>query len=81
MILKRSSRPTLAGFSRHDVMRQPMQRADTIFVQGLERILEKALDPRFEVVHCGIDQRDNQHFLVISKRAAVDDLGASEERI
>jgi hypothetical protein len=51
-----------------------MQGADPIPVKRLERVIEEALDARFEVIHCRIDEGHDQHFLIVGKRAAGDDL-------
>src|SRR6266508_2746766 len=62
------------GFLADNVMRQSMQRADAIFVERLQRVIEKSLDACFEVIHRRIDERDDEHFLVVSERAICNDL-------
>jgi hypothetical protein len=55
-------------------MRQPVQCAHAIFVQRLQWVVEEAFDARFEIVHRRVDEGDNEHFLVVAERAAVNDL-------
>src|SRR6185312_10347883 len=57
-----------------DVMCQSVQGADAVAVERLEGIIEEAFDARFEVIHRGIDERHDQHFLVTAEGAAGDDL-------
>jgi hypothetical protein len=35
---------------------------------------QKTFDARFEVIHCRIDQRDDKYFLIVTERAAGNDL-------
>ena len=37
-------------------------------------IVKEAFDARFEIVHRRVDERDDEHFLIILQRAAVNDL-------
>ena len=55
-------------------MRQPVQCANAIFVQCLEWVIKKAFDARFEVVHRRVDERDDEHFLIVAERTALNDL-------
>lgn len=57
-----------------DIMRQPMQCAHAIFVERLEGIVEEAFDARFEIIHRRVNERDDEHFLIVAERAAVNDL-------
>src|SRR5262245_24727889 len=55
-------------------MRQPVQRANAIAIQRLQRILDEAFDARFEIIYRRGDECDDEHFLVVAQRAALDDL-------
>jgi hypothetical protein len=57
-----------------DIMCQAMQRADAISVEGVERIIKKSPDTGFKVIDRRVDEGDNKHFLLISERAAGNDL-------
>ena len=69
-LLKPHARRLLAD----DVMRQPMQCAHAIFEQRLKRVIKEAFDARFEIIHRRVDERDDEHFLIVAERAALNDL-------
>src|SRR5687768_11055124 len=63
-----------AGLLPDNIVRQPMQRTDAIFIECLQGIIEKAFDARFEIIHRRIDQGDDKHFLFITKPPFLNEL-------
>ena len=66
--------PHMPGLLPDNVMCQSMQRADTIAVQRLERVIEEAFDARLEVVYRRVDKGHDQHFLIVGEGTAGNDL-------